>query len=241
MARALHLWYALTENVPPSALRDGFLGVLSAEEQERYSSLLGEEHRHSYLLAHALVRKLIAEKLGLNAADLRFAKDPRGKPRLRDVPGTEFSLSHADGIVACIAGDTPVGVDVEPIERGQSLEEIFSRFLGQAEKQELPGAARAEKLIELWTCKEALLKASGVGLSRRIQDISILTDGSGIRVQWQGREDQHWQVRRFRVGDRFAGAVANERDLGDIRVADVFGEALKSREPADFRWLDWAT
>ena len=86
------------------------------------------------------------------------------------VPASElrFNLSHADDFaLLALALGRAVGVDVEPADRRVDLEPIAERFFAPAERAALfalPPTARLAGFLELWTRKEAYLKARGDGL-----------------------------------------------------------------------------
>ena len=65
----------------------------------------------------------------------------------------EFSLSHADNIVAVAVSVNPVGVDIE--EDSSKFEKIKDKFLHPNEKQ-----IESVNLSQLWTNKEAIFKKS---------------------------------------------------------------------------------
>ncbi len=92
-----------------------------------------------------------------------------GKPRLvgarRDL---RYSVSHAGGLtLVAVAAGREVGVDVERLGRGRWLS-LPGHVLTPSEQRSLDavaGAAREAAFLRLWACKEAVLKAAGVGLA----------------------------------------------------------------------------
>jgi phosphopantetheinyl transferase len=92
-----------------------------------------------------------------------------GKPRLvgarRDL---RFSVSHAGGLtLVAVAAGREVGIDVERLGRRRWLS-LPGHALTPAERRSLDalsGAAREAAFLRLWTRKEAVLKAAGVGLA----------------------------------------------------------------------------
>ena len=136
------------------------------------------------MTAHALVRLVLAARTGAPAADLRFDRTCRrcgadhGKPELVDDgpagSGTlAFNLAHAGDrvVVAVLEGNGPeVGVDVEPIP-GPADPVMASGGDGILTPAELasfrrmPSHRRPRALVAWWTRKEAVLKATGQGLS----------------------------------------------------------------------------
>jgi 4'-phosphopantetheinyl transferase len=113
----------------------------------------------------------------------RFVSAPHGKPQtIQGVPS--FNLSHTRGVVACVVAQSmAVGIDVERTDRRTDTGSIAERFFSPAEAAELratPDDTRT-RFVEIWTLKEAFVKAIGLGLSQPLDAFSFSLDGSMIR------------------------------------------------------------
>ena len=148
---------------------DEALLLLGREERSRAARFHFERDRTTYVLAHAIWRRLLGRCLGVPAADvpLRFAAS--GQPQL---PGTGWatSLSHSGTQLLLAAARADVlGVDIECAPASARLDALAAEICAPVERdllQALPAAARRHALLRLWTRKEALLKAAGVGLGQ---------------------------------------------------------------------------
>jgi phosphopantetheine--protein transferase-like protein len=80
-------------------------------------------------------------------------------------------MTHCAGLVGCavLSDDSVVGigVDAEPLSASKNLSTIVDRFAGPGERRwmQQEDRPRSLTLVELWTAKEAVLKARGVGLA----------------------------------------------------------------------------
>ena len=108
----------------------------------------------------------------------------RGRPELSDhdqTPQLRFNISHTHGLVACaIAEDRMVGVDVEHVDRRVDIPNLSRTVLSEAELMDLQGhggEALRHRFFELWTLKEAHIKALGHGLGLPLRDISFQLPG----------------------------------------------------------------
>ncbi|MEV0330327.1 4'-phosphopantetheinyl transferase superfamily protein [Micromonospora echinospora] len=114
-----------------------------------------------------LVRAGVA-LLGRDGSEISVERRARGRPRVRG-GGVELpvSVSHVDGVVAVAAcQDAPVGVDVER-RRPVPAVALARRWFEPAAVAWLrgrPDADRSDGFLLLWTAKEAVGKALGVGL-----------------------------------------------------------------------------
>lgn len=119
-------------------------------------------------------------------------RDPHGKP----VPtgaahGWEISVSHSGEWVAlALAREVPVGVDVERISDARDLDGLAGYTLADAEHEQwrsLPEHGRAGAFFGYWARKEALLKATGLGLSGGLRRVSVSPPHTRARLlSWEG-------------------------------------------------------
>lgn len=142
--------------------------VLSPEERERLARFGFEDDRRDYAAAHTLLRVTLGHHLDTPPDQLRFATTDRGKPYLIHPPNVllSCSLAHTRGLVACVISDdeTPVGIDVERIDHtGRTSARIRHLF-----PPEESLTADGDRFYELWTMKEALAKALGVGIAETL-------------------------------------------------------------------------
>jgi 4'-phosphopantetheinyl transferase len=92
-----------------------------------------------------------------------------------------FSLSHCNGLaLVALCAEGPVGIDLEPISRAPDLSGCENSFCHPDEIAALPveQSARCFQLLEIWTAKEALLKALGTGFLHPPETIRIQPEAS---------------------------------------------------------------
>ena len=142
-------------------------GLLDARERERAQRFRHGHDRDTYVLAHAAWRVVLGVSLGMDAASVPLTSTPNGQPLLPNTPYAT-SLSHSNSHVAiAIAKAQTVGVDIERFPPRNPMHGLMDVICAAAEAaviEALPEAARTPALLRLWTRKEALLKAFGVGL-----------------------------------------------------------------------------
>ena len=69
-----------------------------------------------------------------------------------------------------------IGVDIEAERNLSDLEAVARRFFARDEVQRLealPGAERRKAFFECWSRKEAVLKATGEGISEALPHLSV--------------------------------------------------------------------
>lgn len=156
------VWYIGVDQVPES------LAVLLDErDRARRRQLAVPADRSRLLAAWVLARLVLGEKLGRDPAALSFDRTcahcndrTHGKPVVETAgPRPDFSLSHSGGLAVLAVSDRAVGVDVEDATaREQPLAPVLSA-------RERASCQSYADFAKLWTRKEALLKAVGMGLA----------------------------------------------------------------------------
>lgn len=158
-------------------------------EQERMARFVKRDDRARYAAAHLLVRWALARSLGEPELALSLDQTERGKPFVTDpalAAEVSFSLSHTRGLVGCALWSTaPVGLDLEASTRRLQVVELLDTVLSSGEREQWERAGLAEgpaleRFLEIWTLKEALSKALGVGLSVAPEEWSFDLDTSPI-------------------------------------------------------------
>jgi 4'-phosphopantetheinyl transferase len=148
---------------------------LSDEERARADRLRVPGAARRFTAARARLRDVLGDYLSIPAKDVRLAVAPGGKPY---VPGVSlhFSVSHSADLLIVAVGGAPLGVDVEDLRRHVNMMAIARRFFTAEEAAALdrqPAAGRARAFYRLWTRKEAVLKARGVGFAQPLQSVPV--------------------------------------------------------------------
>jgi 4'-phosphopantetheinyl transferase len=165
---ALHLWFAYPDDLLNEESVQACLELLSAEETKRWKTFKFDRHRREYLATHALARIALSHHHPLPPTAWRFQSNEFGKPFLDPPRALHFNLSNSLGLVVCLIGQGgEVGVDVEPRTRAASIVEVAPRMFSPLELAQLDQLCedqRPERCLQLWTLKEAYIKARGLAL-----------------------------------------------------------------------------
>jgi 4'-phosphopantetheinyl transferase len=121
--------------------------------------------------------------------EVEFESRPGGKPRLAGRlagRGLTVNLSHSGdlALVAVARGDE-IGVDVERHDAASAMRDVEDSILSAAEKRAvsvLPEPDRTACLRQVWTRKEAALKAVGWGLTVSPVDVHVGADPAVERL-----------------------------------------------------------
>lgn len=129
--------------------------------------------------------RLIAEKLQLNSTELEFAKHEHGKPYLLNHT-LHFNHSHSQQYYALAMSEhvKDIGVDVEELDRNVRLDALAKHAFHPDEYETwLSLEQDREYWFKVWTTKEAVLKASGLGIRLDLNTLNTQahpTDHGGV-------------------------------------------------------------
>jgi 4'-phosphopantetheinyl transferase len=221
----VHVYCRVTDALDETAMADA-VSLLSSDEHTRYTRFLFARDRREYAAAHALVRTSLSRYAEVAPRSWSFREEQGGKPSLVAdpcVPQLSFSLSHTHGLVACaIAAGADVGSDVEDVDRDVD-DRVPQRFFSARERADLgrcpSDILRAKRFFDLWTLKEAYIKAIGKGLSHPLDTIVFtLDDDHGITFTPPSEVDAaSWSFRLFSPTERHRLAVAVATTAGAPR------------------------
>lgn len=156
--------------------------------------------------AHALLADALQEVYGLPMPDICIGE--HGKPWFPAHPEIQFNLSHCRGLVLCGLDAFPLGVDGERIRplRTGALRRAFS----PEEQQLVQNAPNPDKaFFQLWTKKESLVKALGIGISYPLQSVAFLD----LQPETGTLDCPQWQFRQFLLEEQWVIACC-----GSIRT-----------------------
>ncbi len=210
---AVHIW-RIGLNVSDLALR-GFRGMLCEEELGRAERFRFPHLRRRFIAGRGALRLILAGYLSTAPHRLTFSYGPHGKPSLLEPAGNiQFNISHSnDLMVAAICRDWPIGVDIEKEDPRFHALDIAQRFFCKRERDAI--AEKGEKdglraFFQLWTAKEAVLKAASLGLASELSKLEIRLGPLRIVAceDFCSVPDATWHLTEFSPTEGYSGALA---------------------------------
>jgi 4'-phosphopantetheinyl transferase len=245
-ARSVDIWLARDVQLHDPRLLADFASMLTPQERAKVERRHFPHDRHQQLITRGLQRTVLSRYMPARApAEWRFELESRGRPRIaaaQNDAGLHFNLAHARGLVAMAVARFPeVGVDVEEFRERRAPFAVARRYFSGAEVDEmesLPEDARAKRFFQLWTLKEAWLKAVGTGLVVRLDRISFLGLGTRMRFDLADARNSDWHFTQFMPDETHWLALACRPPPDappDLRLRELHGrgEVRDLALPAD--------
>ena len=198
-----------------------FEHCLTPRERDRYHRLRRQADRNTFATGRALLRLVVGARMDVEPHEVvvrttcvRCGSTSHGAPTVDPVGGARaaphVSVTHAAGLVMVAATDAgPVGIDCEPL--ASALVPGFADVALAPQEQATLAGAPPGALLRTWVRKEALLKATGQGLTTDPRGVllspwwgppQVLSTPSGIA-------STGWRLTDVDPVPGFAGAVAS--------------------------------
>lgn len=145
------------------------LAILDQQEIAAFEDFENHSAALSFAQRRGVRRRVLGAAMGQSPKKLVFETNSAGKPRLRDHSDrVHFNASHGrHGGVVATCDACPIGVDIEFV-RPVDTAAFANRILSSKERTEYQGQddlTRLNFLFSIWTAKEAVIKALGIGLN----------------------------------------------------------------------------
>jgi 4'-phosphopantetheinyl transferase len=237
---ALHLadgeaqvWCASLER--PAQVVARFSALLSADEKARADRFYFERDRTHFIIGRGLLRTMLGSYLGMEPARVEFDYGLYGKPALK-LPGQtlQFNLAHSkDLAVYAFCRGFQVGIDLEHMREMPNQDAFAEQIFSSSESaliRSLAGEQKQNAFFTVWTCKEAVLKTSGDGLTKPLDQTEIVLAGESARlasIDGDREKAACWRLETFQPAPGYQAALAFERHDCKIvfrQVEDYFSD-----------------
>lgn len=212
------------------------LPVLSEKEMARSLSYLLASDRCRSIVSRAALKQVLAGFLKTAAAGIEFCYSKHGKPFLQDDPELKFSIAHSgDAFVIGVSRGDDIGIDVEQLDREADLSKLQTYLFTTAELIHFKGIdphLRKNVFINSWTKKEAVLKATGEGLTRAMNTLELAFSENKIYRTGKrtnaAQPGSAWFLEHFSPMDAYTAAVAVKGKHKTVEYISIKASPLTS-------------
>lgn len=158
-----------------------------------------KKDRDKKLLVKVLLRKKLADYLNIDHKDVVVDRDDHCRPFLKNKGEKvrDFNLSYSgEWIILAISDKNRVGVDVEKY-KNIDFEEVIKDHFAPEEIDYINKNRKVSlyRFYQLWTLKEALLKAVGKGLATEGPLSRVCFEISGDNIKLRSGNNGDWQFK----------------------------------------------
>ncbi len=219
----VHLWYATLDGLRPryAELND----LLDPVEQERAQRFRFDTDRERFILGHGLLRSLLGKYLDRDGSLVRMARGSFGKPYL-ERKNLRFSFSDTkDAVIVAFASELDIGADIETMHRHVDHDAVSEHYFTVPEVREIQaagtGAGAKRRFLEFWTRKEAVLKASGVGIMDDLRSLRVDGERNTMVIAheaFMSMAAEEYHVHTWHVGPDHLISLASPARLKEIKT-----------------------
>jgi 4'-phosphopantetheinyl transferase len=189
--------------------------------------------KNRHIAARAMLRLCLSQYTSTKPQDLAFQHNRYGKPEILN--GTiGFNLSHSNNFaLLAICSNKLIGIDIEEEQSSIDLMLIAENNFHAQEISQLQACDEQDRqaiFLQLWTLKEAFLKAVGLGIGRDLKNIyfekntkqfTLVDRLKEYGMEWKFYHDRiqkncHWSLAINSLEDQTLVWIdANEKLFGD--------------------------
>ena len=205
--------------------------LLSDDEIQRSARFRFDKHRNRFITGRGSIREILADKGNCSPRAIEFELNRYGKPSVfkpESVRWMQFNASSSATMGAiAISKGIAVGLDIEKIKPDNKWdydlivknEFTIDEYVWYKKHRD---SDRIRVFFELWTCKEAYLKALGLGLSGGLDSFTINLEGPEPQVSQttlEKGEQSRLLLHRFSINDDYVACLALPETTGHIDLS----------------------
>lgn len=150
---------------------------LSSAELKHSQQYHFEKDANRYIICRVLLKFILARRLSIPVSEINIALNHNKKPYLVNDNSVFFNLSHSKDLAIIAVSDNAVGIDLEYLNNNFDFMDMLPTIFSSKEiERVLTTTQKAQTFFKYWTRKEAIVKATGQGISDDLPKIPA-TDG----------------------------------------------------------------
>jgi 4'-phosphopantetheinyl transferase len=212
----IHIWIGDCQSNKEAYQR--MLSILSPFEIQRADAFHFNRDRENYVQAHTFLRLILSKYSGVRPQKIDFELGAYGKPYLKCSNHIHFNLSHTKEMIAiAVSSDSNVGIDIEKQDHVDDIKNVARQFMSDTELRDmgfLEASFSNTYFYQCWVQKEALAKASGMGVGDHLRAFSVMNGfrferGKTISTCFE-EAPKTWWLKTFELVPDHLGAVCIE-------------------------------
>lgn len=185
-----------------------FKTLLNVDERARAQRYGRYEDQHRFMFTRGVLRIIAGRYLNQHPARIQFDSKINKKPELRNSAGWYVNVTHSGEWALVAISRASIGIDIEKINPNFSFQDILSHSFSVEEQRYVEANPNERQLFyQLWTRKEALVKATAKGIDDDFAHVPALDGFYKIQSSILGTIN-NWTVVSFDICPDYSAAVA---------------------------------
>ena len=150
--------------------------VLTKEEWAHANRIKSSGQKDTWISCRTVLKSMLASYLNLPPTKIELKKNSFGKPYLAH-SNLFFNVSHTeDSFLLGFSIGGEIGIDLERLSGDEDLTSLIDYAFSPTETNYYFQSGLSKHFLEIWTLKEAYLKAIGIGLVGELKSINVSGD-----------------------------------------------------------------
>jgi len=207
----------VSSNLP---LLDDFLSIMRPEEIAGANRFFHTTDKNRSVVTRGAVRTILGKYLIQSPATIEFGVEKNKKPLiLNKGKKLHFNISHSGDWILLAVADLEVGADIELVNDAFNYQEVMHDYFSVEEVGYIEQKLPLERFFQLWTRKEALIKATGKGLIDNIEKLPGLDGIHSIESEIISSTDD-WLIDSFKLEQQYIASIAYSPAVREVRFFD---------------------
>jgi 4'-phosphopantetheinyl transferase len=218
----IHVWQIDLETQIHNS--KAYWSYLSNFEKSRANKFRFEIHKNNYIIRTGILRILLSNYIMCQPNEIEFKIGEFGKPKLTNSE-LAFNLSHSKSkAIIAFAINPQLGIDIEYIDEKIEAKQIAKNYFSAEDRTQLY-ALSDEKLangfFNIWTKKEAFIKAIGTGLTYPLDafdaSLDVFEKKALARLGTSFTEAKKWNLFSIQTFNDFKSALAYKGKAKEVQ------------------------
>lgn len=185
---------------------------LNEEEVKKAGRFFFNKDRQRYIICRSVLKILLAQLTDQDISTIHLKQNKGQKPYLPQHPNICFNLSYSKNQVLITIDEKMIGVDIEKVESTFDYTSIIREVFTKEEVIFVNASKNhAKTFYKLWTRKEAIVKAIGIGIEDSFKQISCLNGANDQPSSWMSNYG-NLHVLSFQLFNDYVGTIASLRE-----------------------------
>lgn len=217
MKRKITIYYIENQQTFAPIQFECLLKKIPSIERKKTEKFYFKKDREIAILSKSLLSFILNKNTSHSLDDLYYS--PYNKPYIKD--DFSFNLSHSGNfvILACSNDKAEIGIDIEKITSTINIDDFKSTLNFNDQTLVHNSNDPFQTFYNIWTIKEAIIKANGKGLSIPLTEINIINENSAFY-------EKNWHIKKITIHNQYSCHIASNKEFEIIKIQPLNIEQL---------------